>query len=307
MKFSIVTPALNSERFIGETIDSVLSQEGDFEIEYFVMDGKSSDSTPEIVERYKQQIDNGSYPIKCRKVSLHCLSKKDGGMYDAINKGLEQATGDIQAWVNSDDVYLPGAFSAVASVFNKYPSIQWVKGITSYIDEDSKQTQPGHNWLYARELIRNGAYGRSAYFIQQTSVFWQTSLWKKTAGIDPTLKLAGDYYLWLRFAEHAPLVSIDLPLACFRRTKGQLSENMDAYNKEAVTISRSRPLQDFLVRKFFRQIMPRGSSSAALIRQLQQLAYQLLIGKHCYYSINFPEDGEPVLMEGSLTEIDCRS
>ncbi|HEY4500327.1 MAG TPA: glycosyltransferase, partial [Candidatus Paceibacterota bacterium] len=100
MKFSIVTPVYNGQAHIRETIESVLSQEGDFEIEYFIMDGGSTDATVEIVLEYAS---------RDKRVSV--FSEKDSGMYDAVNKGFFKATGDVYAYINSDDVYEPGAFA----------------------------------------------------------------------------------------------------------------------------------------------------------------------------------------------------
>jgi glycosyltransferase involved in cell wall biosynthesis len=98
MKFTIVTPSYNQGRFIERTVRSVLEQEGDFQLEYLVIDGGSTDETVSVLERYRDRL---SY-----------ISEPDEGQSEAINKGFARATGDVVAWLNSDDVYLPARSSA---------------------------------------------------------------------------------------------------------------------------------------------------------------------------------------------------
>lgn len=231
-RFSIVTPAFNSERFIGETIESVISQAGNFSIEYVIIDGGSNDGTQEIVRRFQKMLLDNAYPIQCQEVVIHWFSEKDSGMYDAINRGFIKASGDICAYINSDDVYLPGAFNTMAEVFVKYPKIEWLKGISSFMNSSSTICQVDHCHIYAQEWIANGVYGRWLSFINQESVFWRRSLWEKIGGIDHSLKLAGDYYLWIMFSKYAPLVSVKAYVSCFRYVKGQLSGNFPKYELE---------------------------------------------------------------------------
>lgn len=232
LKFSIVTPAYNSERFIGETIESVISQVGNFSIEYFIMDGNSNDGTQEIVKRYQQLLLENSYPIQCSEVVIHWYSENDEGMYDAINNGLKNTTGDICAYINSDDIYLPGAFNTVAAVFTKYPKIEWLKGVSSFMNSNSTICSVDQCHLYAQKWIAKGVYGRWLNFVNQEGVFWRKNLWDKGGGIERSIKLAGDYYLWIMFARYAPLVSVKAYVSCFRVVEGQLSSNILEYQKE---------------------------------------------------------------------------
>ncbi len=116
LKLSIITPSFNQGRFLEETILSVLNQ-GYQPLEYIVIDGGSTDESVSIIRRYEDKL-------------AYWVSEKDRGQVHAINKGLEKATGDILAFINSDDVYLPGAFNAVISHFEEHPQSEWVCGDT---------------------------------------------------------------------------------------------------------------------------------------------------------------------------------
>ena len=184
MKISIVTPSFNSARYIRETIQSVLSQQGDFSVEYLIIDNCSTDETREIVEEFQRYLAGNGFPLGCNNIELIFISEPDDGMYDAINKGFEKASGDIHAWLNSDDIYLPGAFATITKVFSLYENIHWVKGITSYISENTTSIwRAGQCFLYAQSCIRKGIYGRDHYFIQQDSVFWRAHMWNRAGAL----------------------------------------------------------------------------------------------------------------------------
>ncbi len=253
MKFSIVTPVYNGEKYIAETIESVLSQKGDFEIEYIIMDGGSDDKTVEIIKKYEEKLKNGCWETKCKNISFGWFSERDKGMYDAINKGFAKATGDVYAWINSDDIYLPGAFAAISKTLAKYPEIEWIKGITSFINEDSTIHEVGLCYLYNQRWIIKGIYGRSVYVIPQDSVFWKSELWKKVGEINNTLKLAGDYYLWTYFAEHTPLYSLKAYVSCFRIQDYQLSKNIEQYKEEQRVSSPLITTEEKIARLFFKK------------------------------------------------------
>lgn len=239
MKFTIVTPTYNSENYLSETMQSVVSQKGDFSIEYIVVDNNSGDNTLAIVKQYQQLIKNRDYVIHCNGVEIRYYQEADGSMYEAINKGFQKASGDIYAWINSDDIYLPGAFNVVAQSFKQYPEMKWLKGITSYINEHSSIYEIGRCLMYDRDWLRNGVYGRDSYFIQQDSVFWHAHLWKTAGGLDTSFKRAGDYSLWIKFSRCAHLYSVKAYISCFRKVEGQLSQDIASYRKECERISDS--------------------------------------------------------------------
>jgi len=256
-KFSIVTPTYNAGKYLDQTIRSIVSQQGDFEIEHIIVDNASTDNTLEIAKSYRAQLDEPDRAGQTGCVSLTIVSAKDHSMYEAINRGFALATGQIYAWINADDIYLPGAFQQVASVFAAMPEVKWLKGTTSYIDEAGDPVSPGVCYLYAQNLIKRGLYGREGYFIQQDSVFWREDLWKASGGVDESFRLAGDYDLWMRFAEREPLYTLDYPTSSFRRVSGQLSEDLLAYRQEQQRITRNCRFKDLLLRWFFSSLEPR--------------------------------------------------
>jgi glycosyltransferase involved in cell wall biosynthesis len=296
MKFSIITPVYNGEKFIAETIESVLSQGGDFEIEYIIMDGGSIDKTVGVAAEYEKRLRAGQYPIRCKKATLQYFSKKDKGMYDAVNKGFGHAAGDIYAYINADDTYLPGAFNKVAKTFEKFNEIRWLKGINSVIDESSKLIKINPCYIYNREWIRLGVYGINAYFIHQESVFWRSELWETAGGIDGKLKLAGDYYLWFQFSKLTALWSLNAPLSCFRKSAGQLSENMSGYRKEqASVIHVPKNWLTFRIKLFFWLRSKFPTFFEPLFRRL----YRLLFWKRNKYYIDIKKNGEPAKEKAS--------
>lgn len=258
MKFSIITPVYNGKQYIAETIESVLSQEGDFDIEYIIQDGGSTDGTVEIIRSYVDRVNAGQYSINYKKITLEWFSQKDHGMYDAIEKGIGRTTGDVMAYINADDKYLPGAFAAVAAIFMHYPDIEWLKGINTTSDEGGVNIEQGSCFLYRQNWLQKGVYGRNAYFVQQDSVFWKRSLWKKTMPRISSFRRAGDYALWIAFAANAPLWSFNRRTSVFRERTGQLSGTMEEYRKEQEFIAPRHPFLEkrvsffFLLERFFK-------------------------------------------------------
>lgn len=293
MKFSIITPAHNSERFIAETVESVISQKGDFSIEYIVMDNCSTDRTLSIVEEYQRSIKSGVHRIHCNDVHIRLVSEPDTGMYDAVNKGFSHATGDVYAWINSDDIYLSGAFSSVQRALAKFPEIHWIKGITSYIDENSTIYSAGECHLYVQEWIKEGIYGPVLYFIQQDSVFWRPGLWELVKDKVSEYFLAGDYFIWRRFAEQYSLYSMNAYVSCFRKVPGQKSEAMDRYWNEA------------LARDGFNEQL---ASKIRIYNKLlsflpNAMIHQVLFGDQRAHLVSLGDSISPELFEGSIAEL----
>lgn len=277
MKFSIVTPVYNGEKYIAETIESVLLQAGDFEIEYIVQDGGSTDQTLSIIKSYEEKLEFGLLSPKCKGVTMQWFSEKDSGMYDAVNKGFTRATGDVYAYINADDAYLPNAFNVIARALNKYPETLWLKGVTLYNYEDNRTEQKVPMcYIYNQEWITKGIYGRNAYFIHQDSIFWKKQLWDKASRIPSSFRYAGDYYLWIQFAKIAPLWSVNFPVSSFRIREGQLSADMTHYRDEQKKISGWKSPATLQIKIFF---MLRNFFSQKWLTPIFKIIYRLTFSK----------------------------
>lgn len=235
MKISIITPVKNSEGFITETIESVINQKGNFEIEYLIIDGYSNDNTLKICKEYERQIEKSERTIFCDSIILKVISESDDGMYAALAKGVQLATGDIISYINGDDFYLPNAFSCVMEIFSKNSQVKWLMGNVITYNMLGHVVDCYFSWQYNSNLILKGFYnGRKLPVIQQESSFWRKEC-NKVLDYDllKSYKLAGDYFLWHSFARNNyQLYLVDTLLGGFRRRVGQLSENKEEYFRE---------------------------------------------------------------------------
>lgn len=228
-KISIVTVSYNQATYLETTIKSVLEQNYP-NLEYIIIDGGSTDGSLEIIKKYAHAL-------------AYYESAKDNGMYDALNKGFSRATGDIMAWINSDDMYISNAFFVVAELFSKFQNINWLSGTPVGLDENNRIISIGS----IRKWSKYNYYLRDYRWIQQESVFWRKSLWLKAGGkIDDSLKLAGDFELWLRFFSHEKLYTVNAPLGCFRlRSKDQKSlDFLPEYIQEVNNLLNKEQLSD---------------------------------------------------------------
>lgn len=203
MRISIVTPSFNQARFIRATIDSVLGQEGDFELEYRVLDGGSTDGTLDILKSYGSRLDWKSEP--------------DKGQVDAINKGLRGLSGDVVAWINSDDVLLPGALARVAGAFREHPDAEWLHGRCVIIDEHDRTVR---RWVSAYKHFRSRHHTfenlLTENYVSQMTAFWRRTVHDEVGYLDPNVRLAFDYDFFLRLARRGNPVYLEDALACFR-------------------------------------------------------------------------------------------
>lgn len=232
---SIIMPVYNGEKFIEYALNSILDQSyKNFEI--IIIDGNSTDNTVNIIKKYLNDI-------------TYFISEKDNGMYNAINKGLKKANGEIICWLNSDDYYFPDALKIVASTFNQYQNISWLTGRKAIINKNNQIIKIGVFKNYLRYFIKNGFY-RSDIFgtITQETTFWRKSLIDEVGLLNEELKVAADYDLWIRFAKNSELYSINTLLGAFRMHEGQLSGNKDRYYNEC------QKIEKFNLKRIFRII-----------------------------------------------------
>ncbi len=183
---SIVTPSYNQARFLEETIQSVLSQ--DYQpLEYIIVDGGSSDGSVEIIRRYADRL-------------AWWVSEADRGQTEAINKGFARARGEIFAWLNSDDTYLPGAVAEAVACLQAHPQAGMVYGDANLVNEHGEIVGkfPAAQTDYRR--LRRGYV-----HIPQQTAFFRAELWRKVGPLDPTFYFAMDYDLWVRLAKVSSL------------------------------------------------------------------------------------------------------
>jgi glycosyltransferase involved in cell wall biosynthesis len=201
--FSIVTPSFNQGAFLGRTIDSVLAQSGGFDVEHWIIDGGSTDGTLDVLAGYGDRV--------------KWVSEPDRGQVDAVNKGFRRARGDIVGWLNSDDVYEPGAFEKVAAALARAPDAQWCFGLCRVIDEHDREVRRGVT-AYKNSWIRRYSAARLLVcdFISQPAVFLKREVFEELGLLDESLAWAFDYEYWLRLAQRHEPVIIDEYVAAFR-------------------------------------------------------------------------------------------
>ncbi len=200
---AMVTPSYNQAQYLEQTIKSVLDQQYPA-LEYVVQDGASKDASPQIIDRYESQL-------------TYSESVADSGQTNAINKGFQHTQGEIMAWLNSDDVLMPGTLRTVGRYFAIHPEIDVVYGHRIIIDQDGMEVG---RWVLPRHSNRILSY---ADYIPQETLFWRRSIWDKAGGqVDETYKFAMDWDLILRFRDvGANFVRLPYFLAAFRVHEAQ--------------------------------------------------------------------------------------
>jgi len=231
-RISIVTSCFNAEETIGATLQSVVSQQYPA-LEYIVVDGASRDGTLAVAQRHRAGL-----------VAL--VSEPDDGQYHGIQKGMAMASGEIMSWLYADDVYCPWTLSVVGEVFATYPQVEWLIGTPGHMNRQGQCTRVAGESApaYPAAYVRNGWFrAQGAGYLQQESIFWRRSLWERAGGLDLNWRLAADFELWTRFAQHAQLYALASPLALFRRRPGEQrsSVGLVGYEREVEQICSGLP------------------------------------------------------------------
>jgi glycosyltransferase involved in cell wall biosynthesis len=206
MKFSIITPNFNGERYLRECMESVLSQRAPgVELEYIVIDGGSSDGSTGIINSYAEKL-------------AYFISEKDSGPADAINKGLKRASGDIVGWINADDFYMPGALVRVADVMTQHPDKAICFGHCPIVNEAGCEIRRGITRFKEAFFPLSCRFAiQSINYISQPATFFRKSAMDKAGFLRKDFKAAWDYDFWLRLWQHGGAVRIRKPaLAAFR-------------------------------------------------------------------------------------------
>ena len=208
-KVSIVTPSYNQAQYLEEAIRSVLDQDYP-NIEYLIVDGGSKDNSPAIIQKYADRL-------------AWWVSEKDKGHADALNKGFSHATGEILAWMNSDDAYYPGAVAEAVAYLQEHPQVGMVYADADLIDITgrvagkfaSKQTS-------YRQMLRGSVH------IPQATTFFRADLWRQIGPLDLTLFFSFDYDFWVRLSKVSELAYVPRLWAKFRiHEQGKSVKNDD--------------------------------------------------------------------------------
>lgn len=207
-KISIVTPSFNQAQFLERTILSVLNQNYP-NLEYIIIDGGSTDGSVNIIKKYERYL-------------AYWVSEKDKGQADAIHKGFEKSTGEILAWINSDDTYLPGVFLKIIKKFNKTPEADLVFGNIYIVDENDKR-------------IRDLRFTNFDFFIlvyesgnlHQTGTFWTRKIYRRVGGLNCRYIFCMDYDFFCRVAQKGIFFFMKDYLTNFRVHKGRKSSTIN--------------------------------------------------------------------------------
>ena len=210
-KISIVTPVKNGQEWIRRTVESVLGQ-GYSHLEYLVVDGGSTDGTLQILDEYRDRIDR-------------IISEPDEGMYDALAKGFDVATGDVFGYLNADDELEPGGLLRVGEYFRRHRRAKVV------YHEDTV-TRDGWRFPNVAQPRVDVYQLLNGHVLFQDGVFFRKNAYRAVGGIDRTLKRAGDWALFVRLARMWGLRRARGHVSSFRIRKGQLSQDRAAYEAE---------------------------------------------------------------------------
>jgi len=207
---SIVTPSYNQGEFLAETIESVLSQAGDFHIDYIIMDGGSKDNSVEIIRHYEGLLQRGEWPTACQGITYRWTSARDNGQTAALAKGFRMAEGTIFAWLNSDDIFLSGALQAAADHFRAHPETGLLYGDADYCNQTGS--------IIGKYRTEEFEFDKLAWynFICQPSTFFAKEAFQAVGGLDESLHFPMDYDLWIRIGRRYPCHYLPRTLSTYR-------------------------------------------------------------------------------------------
>jgi glycosyltransferase involved in cell wall biosynthesis len=213
MKFTIITANKNGDRFLEETIRTVISQKGSgVDLEYIVIDGGSADDSLEIIMSYEQDISQ-------------IISEEDRGPVSAINKGLRLASGEIVAWLNADDRYHPGALTRVAQAMTAYPDRALCFGACRIIDDSGREIRRGITRFKEAFFPLSSRFTiQCLNYISQPAMFFRRSALEAAGYLREDMVAAWDYDFILRLWRQGGAVHVPgAPLADFRWHTGSIS------------------------------------------------------------------------------------
>ncbi|MBP7738450.1 MAG: glycosyltransferase [Spirochaetes bacterium] len=234
---SIITPSFNQGCFLDDAISSVLSQSGEFYIDYIIIDGGSTDTSVSVIKKYEEmlqencktvQMDGLTYYIKkkpafrfcnCRGISYRWISEKDEGQSHAINKGISMMEGDFFAWINSDDYYMNNdVFAKAVDFFKAHPNTGMIYGRGYCVDEHKKIMRDFHDNCttlnFSRSILKHEC------FILQPAVFVRSAVVRDAGPLDESFQWCMDWEYWLRIARKHTISYFPQWVACWRQYEG---------------------------------------------------------------------------------------
>ena len=248
MKISVVVPSFNQADFLGHTLDSLAAQR-DVTLEVRVYDGGSTDGSVDL--------------LRAHPAGFWWHSGPDAGQADAINRGLRETTGDIVAYLNSDDVYYPGTLARVAAYFADHPECQVVYGAADHLDAEGQvmEPYPTEPWSYDRLL--------HTCFICQPAAFWRRRVIDECGVFDDRLHYALDYEYWLRVGRRHPfhfLPHARLAGSRLHADTKTLSQRVRAHREILRVVQRhassAAPVEGWLQHLSFHEVSERASAAA---------------------------------------------
>jgi glycosyltransferase involved in cell wall biosynthesis len=221
---TVVTPSFEQGRYIEQTIRSVLDQQYP-NLEYVVVDGGSQDATVDILKRYSGRLARWS-------------SERDEGQADAVRKGFSNTSGEIMAYLNSDDMLLPGSLASIAHFFLRHPEVDVVYGHRIIVDASGQEV---NRWIIPEHDPKTL---RWVDWVPQETLFWRRSAWERVGGIDPSFQFAMDWDLLLRFQEAGLVIKrLNRFLGAFRCHPNQKGEtSLDTVGRREMELLRRKYL-----------------------------------------------------------------
>lgn len=266
LKITVVTPSYNQGMFLEATILSVLEQNYP-NLEYIIIDGGSTDNSVDIIKKYESHLS-------------YWVSENDNGQTEAINKGLMRATGDIVTWLNSDDVYVPGALAAITKFFSERTDVEMVFGDAHIIDQD------GRFLFHKKALPFDRLMGICIGFgllITQPAAFWRRSVFGKVGYLDASFDFDMDGEFWSRVAAHCRVEHLSRLLALQRYHKQAKTVvnfgHRDARHRDEMVIEQQRayggyPLSKILPYCLFRRLAP--------LYRFKRVLHRLVLGHYFF-------------------------